>query len=168
MEGIAGQFGDTPRERAAAAAEALSGTSDRSSREFRNARRNWYRWMRGERHPSAESTTRLQEAVRRRMAGRRLDRLREEGATVELEGEHGATGYEKVRGTPSVVYLSPEQMADVVDAWTAGDEDEAVRRFGQRFGESYAQSSDWRILDVDRLTLRAGRPGARRGGRRRR
>jgi hypothetical protein len=150
LPGIARHFGATPSEQAANIAEALSGTSTRGAREYRNARQNWRRWVHGERRPSATSMIRLQVVLRRQMGGRRLQRILEQGATLELEGAHG----------PIAVSASPRRSrrgTDVVDAL----DDEAVRRFAQQFGQSYAGNPNWTIVHVDRLVFRPGHQGVK-------
>jgi len=76
VEGIVGQVG---RERLL---EAMSGTTDRSSREWKNARDNLSRWRRGARHPSPVNRDRLRGAAE---ADRRQE-IRQTGkATVRVD-----------------------------------------------------------------------------------
>lgn len=142
LESIAREFGATRREQNPNLARLLAGTDDRRSREYRAALRRVQRYRAGpgqeRRRPAPEVRTRLQRTARRLATTRRRRELASRPSWVEVSGEIEVSRDRRRRtvsltGSP----MSPDAMADVVQAWDSGDRATAVDSFQEAFADHY-------------------------------
>lgn len=89
----------------------------------------------------------------RQLSRRREARLRARGTKGRFAGYGGAVlpglDYRKLR--PEIERaIGPEAMADILDAWRAGDDDRALELFNDAFGDAY-EVPNWQFGDVDVL-----------------
>lgn len=129
VEGLVGQLG---REDLIAR---LSGTTDRSSREWKRARDNVSRWRRGTRHPSEANRTRLGAAAK----DARRQTIRTQGrASVRLSGTFRTSrnlwGY-------AAADLTGDDLRDFLDAEASGD----MERSSQIIADAYGLDPEYVI-----------------------
>jgi hypothetical protein len=100
-----------------------------------------------------EEVTRTAPEVRRQALGqRRESRMRSKGTYVRMAGQIGAGGDPRYRrrreiGATSPVHLSGEQMAAIIDAYKAGDDEGAAEALREALGEEYAAGTTFGNLE---------------------
>jgi hypothetical protein len=108
--------------------EMMSGTTDRRSREWKNARDNLSRWRRGARHPGAASQRRLRDAA----TTTRRDEIRQTGrAHVKLNATVHTSS--KVWGYADADLTGPD-LDDFLAAREAGDDELAAQIVFDAYG----------------------------------
>jgi hypothetical protein len=122
IEGIVGQVGKDPL------IAMLSGTTDRSTRQWKNARDNLSRWRRGARHPKPASQQRLRAAAEsnRRSAIRSTGR-----AHVRVEATFRTS--KNVWGYADCDLTGPA-LDDFLSAREAGDDELAAQIVSEGYG----------------------------------
>ena len=139
-----------------ALAQQLAGTTDKRSREYKNAQRNVNRWTteRGaeRRTPRGVNAQRIQATGQRRELGQRLRQARIT-ASAELEVDPSPDGTE--------AGMRPRDIQDVeiedkrwVDAFEDSRDDDAAQLFGEALLDAYEPTlRDSAIGDVESLHL---------------
>lgn len=161
------------RRGASGLASALSGSTDKSSKEYKSALRNVERYMKGEagqggqaRKPSAKTLEKLA-GIGKQAAEQSVSRqMRVQGATISLQGDvlvesGGKHPDERARSINSV-YLYPDQMAAILDKLDAKDVAGAADIFNHDllsnygFSDTAVRHGHAVITDVEELDMQAG------------
>jgi hypothetical protein len=147
--------GPSMTEQRSAFAEALAGTTDKKSREYKAARRNVERWVKG-RRPMTVSRRRI--AGARRQESARLSAFRVHGGDCRLQVSWYETRKPEWLPPNSWVHLRQPVMRRIIRYWAEGDEEGHALAAGllfREFVEQYAvpNPEDWE-RDVIVIDLR--------------
>lgn len=157
LSSLRGLFGATAREQRTNLAMAISGTTNKSSKEYRAARREVERIDAGTRRPGRRYRQAILRAGRSRIAAeQRGNRMK-----ITIKGELGPAGGAvhnrdyKRRRTISTV-LEADDMDEILDRWELGDDAGAAEIFEELFGEAYGADAgvpEWDLSDADSIGL---------------
>jgi hypothetical protein len=175
LEDIASVYGDIPRHQNPALARELTGlpptgrlpargTAER--RAYEATLRSVQRYRAGEgrqrRRPGRDTLRRLRAAARLRLAGPRLAQVRRLGILMRLTAEIRVSRVWRthhmpsdVAGRPRMVHVGPELMRPVLDAWEAGDVDQAGAQLLEAFFTAYwGEPEPAEMATIERVQLR--------------
>jgi hypothetical protein len=157
-------FGTSSRTQNPAMAMALAGTSDKSSREYRNAMRQVQRWRapagKQRRAPSAAARRRLAATAPKPARPQAPQKWRQQGAGIKVTGRPVFSAAPELKprtidkgrnGGP--LRLDADQLGPVLDAWDAGDPEAAadmlVEAIGDEWGAALEDIEDVTELEMD-------------------
>ena len=177
LEGIAEEYGDTPREQNPQLARQIAGlpaegrlpakgTADR--RRYDSALRNVQRYRAPEgkqrRRPGAGVLPSLREATRLRLAGGRLDHVRRNGLLMRLAAQIRVSQTWKFVVMPSDTAgharfqpITGSAMGPALDAWTRGEYQTSGALLLEAFFAAYKLSADVGAIQSVQLQM-IGRP----------